>query len=62
MEKSGRGGSFCPPPPPILNRVKIYFYKKTDLLLYNMKQVIIFIEIVICVAVDCENESRQGKA
>ena len=27
-----------------------------------MKQINIFIEMVICVAVDCKSDSRQGKA
>ena len=39
----------------------MYFNKKTDFILYILKQINIFVEMVICVAVDCESDTTQKK-
>ena len=39
----------------------MYFNKKTDFILYILKQINIFVEMVICVAVDCKSDTTQKK-
>ena len=43
-----------------IKSLDVYFNKKTDFILYKLlKQTNIFIEMVICVAVDCKSDSRR---